>query len=312
MANRNPYTDRIGRSLYNHELDIREAEKRFHETNTFSLQGAIEKQNNHRALLLVSGFDVERDAFHAGWPTIDSKRCSAGCTIEQHWMRLFALGPLFAALQPLASGMVHLTFANPKEQRPSGELSRFKLAGYKRKINGILRALQTDRPSMVAVGMVEISATPLPDGSVVYEPHNHLLIYGVPEDILRAAFKSILLPNTLGHPIRIDPVGSIPDLGLALSYIFKFTPELRTKFIGNDGSERPGRPNLMRGPVLAEWLAWLAGYRVADLLINIGLRPGLMRQMRYREVLELIPSLLKESRRMPPRLRREGLSNGHR
>ncbi len=282
----------IERYLYDYEFHIRRSLKRVYDGNKFSPSGMQKRQWANICSLHCRRPAVDIKSFHHDWSTIDDRRANAACLYEQFRARVWGLGYLRGQLSADYHELYHLTFASSADRRPSGDLARFNLPRYRRRIRSALQELQGVHPGMWAFGMVEISATGnLADG-YVFEPHIHLLINGVPKDALRETLEALLPRTTKGsHPIMIKPVPDQDNLGSGLSYFLKFAPELRTKFLTAEGRAGKGRTNLMQGNLKTEWLAWLAAHRIDELLIVIGLRPEIMRQFRLCELQHLIEEL---------------------
>lgn len=282
----------IERYLCDNEFQIRRSLKQVYEGNRFSAGGIRQKQWANIFSLRGRCPAINIKTFHHDWSTINDRRANAACLYEQFRARVWGLGHLRAQLPADYSNLYHLTFASSVDQRPAGDLARFNLHNYRRRIRAALQELKGAHPEMWAFGMVEISATPNATGEAVFEPHIHLLTNGVPEDALRERFAALLRRTTKGsRPIMIKPVPDEGNLSSGLNYFLKFAPELRTKFLTTEGRTGKGRSNLMQGDLKAEWLAWLAAHRIDELLIVIGLRPEVMKQFRLCELQHLIEEL---------------------
>lgn len=293
MSSKHP----VERLVSTWEMPIREAMKRFYVGNTFSQLGIVKAQGNRSSLLESLDYEFTEGSVHNSWRSVDASRRTAACLFEQHRARIWALGPLFSKLASNAHDMHFVTFAKPSHQKRASKLSRFNATNYRRTIEGALRDLGQDFPRLIAAGVIEISARPEPDGSR-FEPHCHLLIYGAPEQQIRAQLAQ--LAKGAPRAIMILPVRNIQQLGERLSYMFKFVPESRVLFERADGRTGHGH-NLMTGDALAEWLSWLSRYRVDELLITHGFPGDFRREMRELEMKVLVPALLKSARKMPSR-----------
>jgi hypothetical protein len=115
---------------------------------------------------------------------------------------------------------------------------------------------------------------------------------GVPEIELRKAFNNLLSTATKGsHGLMLKSIRDRKHLGGTVSYLFKFEPELRTKFLTAEGRLGKGRPNRLTGDAKAEWLSWAAAYRIDELLITVGLWPDLIANFKSCGLQRLIEKL---------------------
>lgn len=284
----------IEKLLFDREFEIRNCLKRFHGGNTFSLQGALERQRGMLRRLRKARQVVGPNAAHRTWNTVDLHRASAACVIEQIRARAWGLGELNNSLISTFASLHHVTFADTADRRRSGELGRFNVEGYKRKIRRALAQLRRSHPAMWAVGIVEISAARTSPETLWFEPHCHLLIDGVPKEKVRAAFKNLLGEKSSGlKPVRLQDVSTRADLSRVLGYFLKQVPELRTNLLGEDGRLKKGRANLLTGSNEIEWLAWMAAHRVIDLLIATGPPAKTIRDFEHRELQPILEELLR-------------------
>ncbi|WP_105421822.1 hypothetical protein [Neorhizobium sp. T25_27] len=284
----------IERYLHEREFEVRACLKSIHVSSTFSVDGIVATQLARLEALQAAKVDFASDALHVDWNRVDLRRASAACAFEQFRARAWALGELNQSLSSTYTNLYHLTFADTADRRRSGALKRFNLAAYKRRIRKALTPLQESFSEIWAVGMVEISATPTSDDAVLFEPHCHLLVDGVPSMDLRAAFKSVLKKRSSAlRPVQLEPVRTPADRARVLSYFFKQVPELRSQIVGVDGRLIRGRSNHLTGAAKVEWLAWMAGHHVTELLISIGPPAGVIEKFEYRDLQPIIDELLK-------------------
>ncbi|MDW9972824.1 hypothetical protein GOB98_22860 [Sinorhizobium meliloti] len=284
----------IEKFLFDHEFAIRECLKGFHPTNTFSFQGVLVRQRGMLRRLRKVRRVVDPNVAHRAWNTVDRHRASAACAIEQIRARAWGLGELNNSLTSTFVNLQHVTFADTADRRRSGELHRFNLEGYKRKVRRALAQLHRSYPDMWAVGIVEISAARTSAETLSFEPHCHVLIDGVPKEAVRAAFKNLLGKRSSGlKPVRLQDVPTRADLSRVLGYFLKQVPELRTNLLGEDGRLKKGRANLLTGSSEIEWLAWMAAHRVTDLLIATGPPAKTIRDFEYRELQPIIEELIR-------------------
>lgn len=284
----------IEKFLFDHEFEFRERLKGFHPINTFSFQGALERQRGRLRRLRRASQVVGVNAVHRAWNNVDLHRASAACVIEQIRARAWGLGELNNSLISNFTSLQHVTFADTADRRQSGELRRFNIEGYKRKIRKALAQLRKSHPAMWAVGIVEISASPMSPETLWFEPHCHLLIDGVPKEEVRTAFRNLLGKKSSGlKPVRLQDVPTRADLSRVLGYFFKQVPELRSNLLGDDGRLKKGRANLLTGSYEIEWLAWMAAHRVSDLLIATGPPAKPVRDFEHRELQPIIEELLR-------------------
>lgn len=281
----------IAKYLYDYELHIRASLKAIYEGHTFSYHRSLQRQT------AANAGAVRRDpalaaAFHADWSSIDDHRASVACVLEQFRARVWVLGEVFQSLPRNYDELYHVTYANTRDRRSGGTLSSFNLHTYKRPLRAALAGINAVYPNMWALGIVEISAVQPDPGQFIFEPHFHVLVGGVPENALRPAFSRLLRAATKGsHGLMIDPVHDRQNLGRGLSYLFKFEPELRTKFLTNQGRVGKGRLNHLTGDAKDEWLSWAAAYRIDELLITVGLWPNLIAEFKACELQRLIGKL---------------------
>lgn len=292
------HADPVERLIFEQEYDIREALKRFYEGNTFSMCGTVQRQNSVRALLTMYGREEAAATLRQDWKTIDGIRSHAACAFEQRRGLIAALSLVFDEVRLLKGPAFHLTFADTTDRKAPGELILFQPASYRRRLAPTLSALRKAYPQSAIVGTIEVSYG-LEYG--VYEPHLHLLIFGVPKVEIEKYFRGVLKVRSRGHPLRVAAVKGPADRGVLLSYFFKFSPEVRTSLVGEDGRSRPGSRNLMEGEVLAEWTAFMAGYPIEELLIIRGLSASLMSCFRTCDLQVLIEKLTRSALCMPVR-----------
>ncbi|MDR6817061.1 hypothetical protein J2X76_002234 [Neorhizobium sp. 2083] len=284
----------LERYLHDREFEIRGSLKSIHSSNTFSVDGIVAAQLNRLEALQAARVDLASNALHLDWNRVDLRRASAACAFEQFRARAWALGELNKSLSSTYTDLYHLTFADTADRRRSGDLTRFNIDAFKRGIRRALNLLQKSFPDFWAVGMVEISAAPTSGQAVLFEPHCHLLVDGVPSMDLRAVFKSVLKKRSSAlRPVQLEPVRTPADRARVLSYFFKQVPELRNQIVGEDGRLIEGRSNHLTGPAKVEWLAWMAAHHVTELLIGTGLPAVVIEKFEYRDLQLIIDELLK-------------------
>lgn len=295
MTNRSTPRRGLERYLHDREFEIRGCLKSIHNSNTFSVDGIVATQLNQLEALQAAKVALASNAFHLDWNRVDLRRASAACAFEQFRARAWALGELNKSLSSTYTALYHLTFADTADRRRSGDLKRFKLDTYKRRIREALAHLRKSYPDLWAIGIVEISATPLEGEAVLFEPHCHLLVEGVPSADLRVAFKLLLKKRSSAlRPVQLKPVKSPADRAVILSYFSKQVPELRTQIVGKHGRLVHGRSNHLTGPFKVEWLAWMAAHHVAELLIGIGPPAVVIEKFEHRDLQPIVDELLKQ------------------
>ncbi|ARO31715.1 hypothetical protein NXC14_CH03830 [Rhizobium sp. NXC14] len=287
----------LPRFVRDNELHIRASLKSVYKGNTFSYYRSLERQEAAKAGAVRRNPRLVK-AFHDDWANIDDVRASVACVLEQFRARVWALGEVFHNLPGNFDDLYHLTFANTRDRRSGGALSSFNPQTYMRRLRTALKELLAAYPDMWALGIVEISAVePEPD-RFVFEPHFHVIVGGVPEIELRRTFNNLLSTATKGsHGLMLKSIRDTKHLGRTVSYLFKFEPELRTKFLTAEGRVGKGRSNRLTGKAKNEWLSWAAAYRIDELLIAVGLRPNLIREFKSCGLQHLILKLLRGSQR---------------
>lgn len=281
----------LAKYVYDNEFHIRAGLKSAYEGNTFDYRRIREREKTvkDRACRHAPAPD---HAFHDDWNSIDDHRRSFACVFEQVRARIWALGEVLGRLPEEYSDLYHLTFANTKDRRLQGDLFTFNPNTYRRKFRETFARLKGEHPHIWGIGVVEISAVQIESGQHVFEPHFHVLVGGVPANALRVAFDKLLPSATKGsHGLMIRSVSDRTDLGRRVSYLFKFEPELRTKFHTSEGRVGKGRLNRLSGNAKDEWLSWAAAYRIDELLITVGLWPDLMTEFKSCGLQQLIAKL---------------------
>lgn len=285
----------LPRFVRNNEIHIRGSLKAIYPGNTFSYHRSLERQEAAKAGAARRNPTLVT-AFHDDWSNIDGSRASVACVLEQFRARVWALGEVLKGLPCDRDDLYHVTFANTRDRRSGGTLSSFNPYTYKRRLRAALKDVEADYPDMWALGIIEISAVdPEPD-KFVFEPHFHIIVGGVPKIELRKAFNNLLSTATKGsHGLMLKSIRDRTHLGGTVSYLFKFEPELRTKFLTAEGRVGKGRPNRLTGDAKDEWLSWAAAYRIDELLIAVGLGPNLIREFKTCGLQHLIERLLRGS-----------------
>ncbi|MGO8122174.1 hypothetical protein ACC728_14150 [Rhizobium ruizarguesonis] len=281
----------LAKYVHQYEPHIRASLKAIYSGQTFSYNGILERQKAAKAGAMRWNPELA-EGFHKDWVDVDNHRASVACVLEQVRARIWVLGEVLKRLPADDSDVHHVTFANTRDRRAAGNLSAFKLHVYKRKLRTAIANLKATHPNMWALGIVEISAVePEPD-RFVFEPHFHIIVGGVPEIELRKAFNNLLSTATKGsHGLMLKSIRDRKHLGGTVSYLFKFEPELRTKFLTAEGRVGKGRPNRLTGDAKDEWLSWAAAYRIDELLIAVGLWPDLIANFKSCGLQRLIEKL---------------------
>jgi hypothetical protein len=286
----------VEKFLHDNEFEIRARLKDVHHKNSFSVTGVKTTQTSRfNRLSIYAEIDdgVVAAAFHPSWHTVDVRRASAACPFEQMRARAWGLGELRQSFETNFETLHHLTFADAADQRREGELGRFKLDTFRRKLRRAFSILLRDYPNLQAFGIVEVSAHKSTDDTIIFEPHSHILVDGAPEQAVRSAFNGIVKSRSAHlHPIQLEPVLTASDLTGVLGYMFKQVIELRPRLVDRLGRSRRGRDNLLTGSGEIECLAWLAAIRVSELLIAVGPPAKMLQKFDHRELQPIFEKLL--------------------
>ncbi|RWN96558.1 MAG: hypothetical protein EOS05_01035 [Mesorhizobium sp.] len=293
---------KLSKFIHDHEFDIRdrlkaivteaaaaaEAAGRRHKGNassvTFSVNGMATKQANAVKDVRAAGLDVRtfKAAIHDGFDSLQRGPVkSAACVYERFRARLTVLTkvmPLFADGENVHT----VALAKIRHRQPVGSLDQFRPAAALRMVKTIHRRLGQRGVASKVFGIVEVSLIEV-DGKLLFEPHVHLIIKGPTREELKA-----VVPRHPRHNSRIDPVYHAGGSGL---YFTKFLPETRSGYEdsrGNQGRQR----NVMQASQRAEWLAWYAQRGMAELVIMVGFKPGLMRRFLAADLRELVREFL--------------------
>lgn len=285
----------IERVLHQQEFEIRAMIKSFYKGNSFSLAGTLQAQANQQTILP----ELERNC-HRYWRTIDDSRKSAVCKIEQKRTLLWALGHVTSLFEEQLTSLQFVTYADPRDRVQKAALGTFSVKRYKRKITRLLSALASISDSLKVCGVVEISGSCDVDGLFRFEPHTHLIVAGATRNQIHAAFKPCCSGLAFAHPVKTLPIDTFADLGRRVSYMFKSTPELRQRFLGDDGRIR-SQDNHLTGPELVEWLSLYSSSTFDELLITYGISKVFRQNFRSAEVAAIIQGLCRSSVKMPPR-----------
>jgi hypothetical protein len=285
----------IERDLFLKEFEIRGVLKTVNPTNTFSVDGAAKTQRSNIALLRSCGLNVADTAFQPDWNNLGSRQASAACIYEQFWARIWGLGVLRESLNADYRTLRFLTFVDTSDRRAAGQLHRFNLSTYKRRMTRALAGLKRRNPHVWAFGSVEISASREDDGALLFEPHCHLMVGNASADELHTVFRAALKQGSAApRPVKLQAVSSRADMVRLLGYILKQVPEFRTRVLGGNGRAIQGRTNLLRGVSKAEWLAWMSQYHTEEMLIATGAPANAMRLFAQRDLQSIMREFLRQ------------------
>ncbi|WP_095081301.1 hypothetical protein [Mesorhizobium sophorae] len=293
---------KLSKFIYDHEFDIRDRLKaivkeaadaaeeagRRHKGKSssvrFSISGLARKQANAVHDIKAAGLDVRtyKSSIHDDFDSLGRGPAkSAACVYERFRARLTVLtkiAPLFADGENVHT----VALAKIRHRQPVGSLHRLRPMAALRMVSTIHRRLRKAGVASKVFGIVEVSLIDV-DGTLLFEPHVHMIIKGPTYEELKA-----VVPRRPRHNSRIDPVYHAGGSGL---YFTKFQPETRSGYEddrGNQGRQR----NKMQASERAEWLAWYAQYGIPELMILKGFQPGLMRQFMNADLRELVREFL--------------------
>lgn len=248
---------------------------------TFSVKGLKDRRANAIALVQEQGADTSafEQCLHRDADSLDNYRRSAACPYEQFRTRVWAtvtLPQLFPDSEPLH----WVTIAHPAHRVTAAGLGTFDPKKVKRIVQTVRSAINA--PSKV-FGMVEVSVSKN-RGVSIFEPHVHFIVSGPTRDQLEQARSKF--PKS---SMKIDGVTTVPGL---LLYLTKFAADERVAYLGELGDSRR-RDNGMKPPDKSAWLSWMAGYGIADLMVEGGFQPNLKSMFRSADTGDLVDRLVR-------------------
>ena len=288
----------IARYLHSLEYEIRGAKKNIWPDHTFSVPGIAQTAAREAAILAkikppAQGLD---QALHRSWETIDTRR-SLACAFERERYRIAGLGYLLRVLCSETnydpgrpdSGWYFVTRVAPRQTVPPERTGEISIAKVMRPVIAGLRLLKRQFPQLIAVAVFELSFGRSLDGTVLAEPHVHILVWGASEDSIESALR-VLGPK----PKNMSSLVVLPvtdDLDARLSYILKMTGELRVRYV-DKGKKRRG-DNKLPPELQALWLTYFAAVPVRNVITLMGLKPDVVKQFHYGDLHMLVGELLR-------------------
>lgn len=279
----------LARMIDDREYDIRSKLKAQWKKTTFSVDG-LAKTARREMRLAASALTpaVAANAFHRGWCSIDHReRGSAACSYERMRTLIAGRGLLRKAL-PSNPRCFLVTRADARQAVPLEHFGEEDIDKLRRPVQTALRELGHRYRKLAAITVFELSFGRSLDGSVVAEPHFHLLIWGVPEDVLKEVFEVRGSQPKYRKPLRVK---SVSNVDRALGYILKMRGELRVEYIGPTGNVRR-KDNKLPSRLQSLWLSCLAHWPVKKVLTFTGFSPDLVETFYEADMRVLIEELL--------------------
>ena len=243
-----------------HDASINSAVKRRIPKSEFIVK-SIPRQQIRRKRLLANRVS----ALHTTWSSLDRGRRSAACRFEWARLQIFMAAEVLPRLQELDTELVFLTLADKRWRvAPTTAVDAFKRP--RRKLRAAIQSLRDQGFKPVFVVAYEISGDRNLEANYAFEPHAHVLIGGVPEPALKAAF-NVRLPRIArgrDKPISARSV-SASQIGNILGYLTKMKAQDRVEFVRSDG-RRDRTSNRMTLEQETLWLRCMAATPIAQVI----------------------------------------------
>ena len=289
--------------IYEMEFEIRNAVKAMSCDASFSMNGFKTINRNAIALCNEYGFDIA-DRFGTEFPEYRDGHKSAACAYAQGATRLsniLTCGPVFREAFK-AKELVFLTIADGADRKAPGELLDFNPETAFRRFQRAIATLRREYLELIAFASLEISASKLED-TVVFEPHIHALISGVPLEHIQRCFRAVLTnrQDKYSKPVKASLVSG--HYLRPLCYMKKIRAELRSQYLTSQEAKRSS-DNLMTGATKAEWLKWMSDRKLSDIQSVTGFTDEQSRRIRDCDLRREIDELLEKHRGLLRRRRR--------
>lgn len=183
--------------------------------------------------------------------------CSAACWVKRREYRAYLI-PEATRLMFGYSKYVHtVSVVHPRYQVAPGKLSQFSLGAFKQQLARRLKKLERSiGKRVVAIGAIELTLDVELDGTTVWSPHAHLVVWG---NVTKKQFRKALLPSKKFRHPREKLVVVKPALapGRALGYATKRHPQLRQAYKSEKNGRQHRRKVKLPTSALNEHDTWL-------------------------------------------------------
>lgn len=230
-------------------------------------------------------------ACHRNWNSLDLGRRSAACRFEWARLQIFMAARVHKTLLYSSSYFIFITLADERWRVPPERASAACFAAPRRKVRASIQKLRDQGYAPVFVVAYEISGNRSLTKEYAFEPHAHLILGGVPEVAVRAAFEVRQARAARGRakPLRLDLIAP-SEVGNLLGYITKMRAEDRVQYLDNHGRTQRGT-NRMPPAEMDHWLRCMATMAIPQAIQFGGFAIPISSQFQHAKMATIIGEL---------------------
>jgi len=201
-----------------------------------------------------------------------NRRCSAVCHYEQERCRRIL--PILVGTS--AGPSLHISFGNPSARVPLDELSTVSVSSIMRTWRAACDKLKAAGFSPRGLAVFELHLLQPLESSALWEPHLHAVLWDVPADAARKAFR-VTVPEDINIRRRSTHVQMVNDLPGLLNYMTKFRATVEVQYRAANGS-LPWRSNRLTGEQAEAWMLFHSRHTIAQLVTFLGIDGSALRR----------------------------------